>query len=93
MADLFREAPFGQLVRIISGNRFFLYPEERRDFHCPLCYVNASLLSNEVEEHSSDGETNHAGSFKAARNATHETKLDLEKSATSSDPDAESDQE
>ncbi|OCL13018.1 putative caffeine resistance protein 5 [Glonium stellatum] len=35
MADLIREAPFGQLVRLISGNRLFQYPEEKPDFQCP----------------------------------------------------------
>lgn len=90
MADLFREAPFGQLVRILSGNRFFPYPEEREDFHCPHCYhADASLPSEKTVEQSSDGESNHVGSVKASRTATHETKLDLEKSATSSDPDVE----
>lgn len=94
MADLFREAPFGQLIRILSGNRFFIYPEEREDFHCPHCYHGDSPLpSDKVVEQSSDRETYDVGSVKAARIATHESRLDLEKSATSSDPDAEDDQE
>lgn len=38
--DTIREAPFAQLVRWITGNRFFLYPEERPDFVCPEAYVN-----------------------------------------------------
>lgn len=94
MADLFREAPFGQLVRILSGNRFFHYPEEREDFHCPRCYhVNASLPSDKTVEQSSDSEINDVGSMKATRTTSHGTKLDLEKSATSSDPDTEDGQE
>ena len=93
MADLLREAPFGQLVRILSGNRFFLYPEEREDFHCPHCYhADTSLPSNKIVEQCSDSETIDAGSVSATRTATQETRLDLEKSATSSDPDAEYDQ-
>ncbi|CAF9938534.1 MAG: hypothetical protein ALECFALPRED_007719 [Alectoria fallacina] len=94
MADLFREAPFGQLVRILSGNRFFPYPEERKDFHCPHCYhADASLPSEKILEQSSDNETTDVGSTKASRIATIDTRLDLEKSATSSDPDTEDDQE
>ncbi len=90
MADLFREAPFGQLVRILSGNKFFLYPEEKEDFHCPHCYhADASLPSDKIVEQSSDSDTNDAESVKARRIATQDTKLDLEKSATSSDPDLE----
>jgi DHA1 family multidrug resistance protein-like MFS transporter len=38
MADIMREAPFGQLVRLFSGNRFFQYPEEKSDFACPTFY-------------------------------------------------------
>ena len=94
MADLFREAPFGQLVRILSGNRFFHYPEEREDFHCPHCYhADASLPSEKIVEHSSDSETNDGGSVEASRTATHETRLDLEKSTSSSDPNIEDDKE
>lgn len=94
MADLFREAPFGQLLRILSGNRFFPYPEEREDFHCPHCYhVDAIISSNKNVDQSSDSETNDVGSGQASRIVTHETRLDLEKSATSSDPDGEYDQE
>lgn len=94
MADLFREAPFGQLVRILSGNRFFHYPEEREDFHCPHCYhVDVSLPSDKNVEQSSDSETNDVRSVKATRTTTRENELDLEKSATSSDPDAEDGQE
>ncbi|CAD6570050.1 MAG: hypothetical protein ASARMPRED_003477 [Alectoria sarmentosa] len=94
MADLFREAPFGQLVRIFSGNRFFPYPEEREDFHCPHCYhADASLPSEKIAEQSSDSEKINVGSTKASRIATNDTRLDLEKSATSSDPDTEDEQE
>lgn len=59
MADIFREAPFGQLVRIIFGNRFFRYPEERGNFHCPHSYhVDVSLSSDKIADQSSDSETN-----------------------------------
>ena len=38
MADIWREAPFGQLVRLVTGNKYFQYPEEKPDFRCPNCY-------------------------------------------------------
>lgn len=93
MADLFREAPFGQLVRILSGNRFFRYPEEREDFHCPHCYQDTAHPFEKIVEQSSDSETNDVRSDEITRSGTQETKLDLEKSATNSDPDADDDQE
>ncbi|KAF2110093.1 multidrug transporter [Lophiotrema nucula] len=36
--EIIRDAPFGQLVRYLTGNRVFLYREERPDFQCPLSY-------------------------------------------------------
>lgn len=38
MADLLREAPFGQLVRLLTRNKLFQYPEEKSDFQCPHDY-------------------------------------------------------
>ncbi|KAF2271005.1 putative caffeine resistance protein 5 [Lojkania enalia] len=40
MLDLIRDAPFGQLVRYITGNRVFLYLEEQPDFECPNCFTD-----------------------------------------------------
>lgn len=39
MADLIREAPFGQLLRLISGNRILKYPEEVQGFKLPIQYT------------------------------------------------------
>ena len=36
--ETLREAPFGQIVRFISKNKYFQYPEEKPDFKCPTCY-------------------------------------------------------
>ncbi|KAI9705073.1 MAG: hypothetical protein M1836_006856 [Candelina mexicana] len=47
MADLFREAPFGQIVRLISKNRIFRYPEEDPDFQ-GLDYYRAGPKSQSV---------------------------------------------
>ena len=93
MADLFREAPFGQLVRFLSGDRLFRYPEEKDDFHCPLCYqYDNSLPSEKFLEQRSDSETHDAGLVEATAAATYGTKLELEKTVTSSDPSSEDDQ-
>ncbi|ORY09251.1 multidrug transporter [Clohesyomyces aquaticus] len=40
MATLIREAPFGQLVRYLTGNRVFQYPEEKPGFQCPESYYD-----------------------------------------------------
>ena len=94
MADLLREAPFGQLVRLLSGNKFFLYPEEKEDFRCPHCYnVDTAVHLDKTGEQSSDSDTNDPGLVEASKITTSETQLDLEKSPTSTDPDAEDDEE
>ena len=38
MADILREAPFGQLIRWATKNRGLKYPEEEEGFECPKCY-------------------------------------------------------
>jgi DHA1 family multidrug resistance protein-like MFS transporter len=38
MTDLIRDAPFGQLIRFLTGNRFFQYPEEKPRFALPAWY-------------------------------------------------------
>ncbi|KAJ5493072.1 Caffeine resistance protein 5 [Penicillium diatomitis] len=35
MASVVRDAPFGQLVRYLTNNKYFQYPEERPDFELP----------------------------------------------------------
>ncbi|KAI9745816.1 MAG: hypothetical protein M1818_000497 [Claussenomyces sp. TS43310] len=42
MADIIREAPLGQILRWVTGNRVFKYPEEESDFQLPVAWV-ASL--------------------------------------------------
>ncbi|CAG8958813.1 hypothetical protein HYFRA_00011764 [Hymenoscyphus fraxineus] len=55
MTDLLREAPLGQVIRWVTGNRFLQYPEELPDFELPATY-NALLNSSsqkrsEIEGH------------------------------------------
>ncbi|KAF2022039.1 major facilitator superfamily transporter [Aaosphaeria arxii CBS 175.79] len=55
VADLIRDAPFGQVVRFITKNRVFLYPEEKADFKCPHDYdrdqapVNEKVLEAQLD--------------------------------------------
>lgn len=42
MADLIRDAPLGQIVRYLTGNRVFQYEEEKADFVVPSLYANAT---------------------------------------------------
>lgn len=41
MAAVFREAPLGQLSRLVLGPRFFTYADERRDFVLPSAKVSS----------------------------------------------------
>ncbi|KAI6813277.1 MFS general substrate transporter [Hortaea werneckii] len=43
MADLFRDAPIGQIIRYITGSRVLQYPEERPDFQCPHGYTSNDM--------------------------------------------------
>ena len=51
MSDLIRDAPIGQLIRWVTGNRVLLYPEEKPGFECPACYSDpdAAALKQKVE--------------------------------------------
>ncbi|KAG9256467.1 major facilitator superfamily domain-containing protein [Emericellopsis atlantica] len=44
IADLVREAPFGQLVRFLTKDKYFQYPEEKPGFQLPECWVD--LMNN-----------------------------------------------
>lgn len=39
VAALIRDAPFGQVIRYVTKNRVFQYPEERPDFQIPAAYT------------------------------------------------------
>ena len=45
VADLIRDAPFGQLVRYITHNRIFKYAEEQDDWTCPCVYSQQKQTS------------------------------------------------
>ena len=46
MSDLIREAPIGQIIRWVTGNKVLQYPEEKTGFELPTSYSTA-LNSNE----------------------------------------------
>ncbi|THW33676.1 MFS general substrate transporter [Aureobasidium pullulans] len=38
--DLIRDAPLGQVIRYLTGNKLLQYPEEKSGFECPSCYAH-----------------------------------------------------
>lgn len=44
LSDLVRDAPLGQVIRFVTKNRYFQYPEEKPDFKLPDAW--AGLLNN-----------------------------------------------
>ncbi|KAJ4346788.1 uncharacterized protein N0V89_010720 [Didymosphaeria variabile] len=54
MLDIIREAPLGQVIRFLSGNRLFQYPEDKPDFELPAQYAAllepSSNLGDEILE-------------------------------------------
>ena len=45
MADTIRDAPVGQIIRWVTRNKYFQYPEEQAGFELPLSYVTALNIS------------------------------------------------
>ncbi|CAD0114851.1 unnamed protein product [Aureobasidium uvarum] len=43
MSDLIRDAPIGQIIRYVTGNRVLQYPEEKSDFVCPSYYSHSGF--------------------------------------------------
>ena len=90
--DTIREAPFGQLVRLLTRNKYFQYPEEKPDFKCPTSYQedektasaetvtsDATVLEKEV---SPSVQTNTPDALTRVPTAED---IDLEKGSQSSD--------
>lgn len=42
MLDTLRDAPLGQIIRYVTGDRVLLYPEERPDFELPKSYTDST---------------------------------------------------
>ncbi|KAM0447853.1 hypothetical protein ACHAO4_008597 [Trichoderma viride] len=47
MNDVLRDSPFGQIVRLLSKNKYFQYAEERDGFQNP--YYGSNTLQKEVD--------------------------------------------
>ncbi|KAF2805188.1 MFS general substrate transporter [Mytilinidion resinicola] len=62
MSDLIREAPFGQVVRWVTKNKFLQYPEEKPDFQCPHSYnCNNGDEKHHLHQHQSHRSHRSAG--------------------------------
>lgn len=48
MSDLFRDAPVGQIMRWITKDRMFQYPEEKPGFICPPVYQETKRLESDT---------------------------------------------
>lgn len=57
MADIVRDSAFGQLIRRATGNKYFLYEEERPGFKIPN-YKQWETKSEKEEESETPGATN-----------------------------------
>ncbi|KAF7506481.1 hypothetical protein GJ744_011731 [Endocarpon pusillum] len=71
MADVIREAPLGQLIRWLTGNKYLKYPEEEAAFQCPKCYSNTERVDSlsSIEEEKADLDPNEAAYGKEAGDA------------------------
>jgi DHA1 family multidrug resistance protein-like MFS transporter len=86
MLEIVRDAPLGQVIRVISRNKLLRYPEERPDFELPAQYV--SLLNNGLEEKSQDEDTTTSDQLDSQNDISpkhqspNEPNLDLETART-----------
>jgi len=74
-----RDAPFGQLIRYVTGNRVFRYPEELEGFQCPCGYNKENKTHS--HEHTSPTPPTHD------LEKVPSQQVDLEKIATAQDTD------
>jgi DHA1 family multidrug resistance protein-like MFS transporter len=56
MEAVIRESPFGQLVRLVTKNKYFQYPEEKADFKLPDPWVKV-MDGSDAEAGSEDAQT------------------------------------
>ena len=61
MLDLIRDAPLGQLLRLLSGRRILRYPEECAGFEVPYQYAVHLPTSKPIEEKSFSGSLSNTG--------------------------------
>ena len=56
MEAVIREAPFGQLVRFVTKNKYFQYPEEKADFQLPETWIDVMNQPDTLRKGSSQTE-------------------------------------
>ncbi|KAH6622282.1 major facilitator superfamily domain-containing protein [Boeremia exigua] len=94
MSALIRDAPFGQLVRYITNNRVFQYPEERSDFQIPASYTrNTALEAKRLDSITSSAPTTEPEGPAVEEAVYPDPETVLEKIATESEDDSTSDLE
>ncbi len=72
MTDIIREAPLGQLIRWLTGNKYLKYPEEEADFKCQKCYSKAEGVDSlsSTEENKANLDLNEAAYWNQAGDST-----------------------
>ncbi|KAJ3519619.1 hypothetical protein NM208_g14057 [Fusarium decemcellulare] len=80
MADLIRDAPLGQLIRFVTRNRYFQYPEEKADFKLPDPWI---LLMNNPDANIDEDNPN-------ATNTNITAPVSSASSTVADDPDSDS---
>ena len=91
MAELLREAPFGQIICLLTRNKYFLYPEEKPDFRCPHCYQgDGSHKVENMKDSDMDAKANESKDSDTAYDLQLQpTITDIEKASPSSDGDSD----
>lgn len=94
MSALIRDAPFGQIVRFITKNRLFQYPEERSDFQIPAAYTrHADSEAKRIDSTTSSDPTSEEGPAIEEVEAYPDPETVLEKVETQSEDEQISDLE
>lgn len=84
MSDLVREAPVGQIIRWVTGNKVLQYPEERPDFQLPTSYTRALNNEKPLERPSSSGSSHRSATLERVTTKTsHDGGEDLEAASLS----------
>ncbi|KAI4663676.1 uncharacterized protein J4E78_004092 [Alternaria triticimaculans] len=78
--EIVRDAPFGQLVRYATRNRFFKYPEELPGFEIPSAYIEKDTSASASQSQAtSDNSATAIRQPSPAPAATESPQVDLEK--------------
>lgn len=78
MEAVIREAPFGQLVRLLTKNKYFRYPEERPDFKLPEQWIR--LMNDSSADQSGVTQTETAQTEQQGEHQNHEQRSNDEDS-------------